>query len=118
MSGWCTEAQLSLACNTSEITSWADDAGDGTADTGVKAWAIDHAAYWIWSIISVQYGSTTAMNPTTYTAGGGVYPVLERMNAALAVDVLRARQGRKTVGNDHPAIQWSRMVAAGLAVIA
>lgn len=115
MSGYCTEAQVHLCVNTDEATSWADDAGDGTADTGVIQDAIDRASRLIWSIISVQYADTTDMDPDTYTAA--TYPVLDSMTAPLAVEFLRARQGRKQIDKDHTTLVWARQVAQGLAVI-
>lgn len=116
MAGYCTVAQVKLACNLNEIVDLADDDGDGTADTGVIEWAITTASDWIWSIVRTQYASDTDMDPTSYTAA--TYPVLDYMTAQLAVEVLRARQGRRPISPEHHALVWASKVAAGLAEIA
>ncbi|HUW34769.1 MAG TPA: hypothetical protein VM223_24435 [Planctomycetota bacterium] len=113
--GYCTEAQVKLCMNTNEVTSWADDAGDGTADSGVIQWCIDTASQQIWSFVQTQYSSVTAMNPVGYTSG--TYPVLDLMTAPLAADYLRARQGRKPVDDKHPSLMWARQIAAGIGAI-
>ena len=115
MAGYCTVAQTKLACNANEIVDLADDDGNGTADTGVIEWAITTASDQIWSIVRVQYGAVTAMDPASYVSGA--YPVLDAMAAQLAVEVLRARQGRRPLSQDHPSLRWAEQVRAGLAEI-
>jgi hypothetical protein len=97
--------------NTNEVTDWADDNRDGSADTGVVADAVERASRDIWSYIQGRYSATAGMPPEAYTEGSGAFPILESKAAILAADYLRWRQGRGAQPDeDHPVMQWATRV--------
>lgn len=120
MSGYCLEADVSLAGSSVMAGKLVDYNKDGSADTGVLQWHIDTASYMIRSVAiepRADYKDLATLAVADFVPASSAYQGLRRMTAWLTFDLARGayRANADGVLPTHPVLNWAGKVGQGLA---